>query len=110
MLNARQRWRSYRSVLFSLFSMLVFTTDSEEKDHGNTRQEVSREVRRHDRQAGHVRVTRGRIEVGPEVIRRKIGWQEIVVDAFLERCLGEECIGGPQGKRREKIFRENTVD
>lgn len=36
----------YRCVQFLLFSGLSFTTDSEEKDHGITRQEVSHEVRR----------------------------------------------------------------
>jgi hypothetical protein len=40
---------SYRHVEFLLFSIVNFTTDSEEKDHGYTRQEVSREVRRQDR-------------------------------------------------------------
>jgi DNA primase large subunit len=41
---------AYRRVHFLLSSSELFTTDSEEKDHGNTRQEVSREVRRQDRQ------------------------------------------------------------
>ncbi len=39
--------RSYRRVEFLLSSSELFTTDSEEKDHGNT-QEVSREVRRQE--------------------------------------------------------------
>jgi len=40
--------RSYRRVEFLLSSRVLFTTDSEEKDHGNT-QEVSREVRRKEK-------------------------------------------------------------
>jgi hypothetical protein len=43
--TARGR-RSYRHGEFLLSSTVNFNTDSEEKDHGNTRQKVSREVRR----------------------------------------------------------------
>lgn len=39
------RHRSYRCVPKPLSSSVTFTTDSEEKHHGNTCQEVSREVR-----------------------------------------------------------------
>jgi len=38
------RHRSYRCVQKPLSSSVTFTTDSEEKHHGNTCQEVSREV------------------------------------------------------------------
>jgi hypothetical protein len=38
----------YQRIEFLLSSSELFTTDSEEKDHGNTRQEVSREVRRQE--------------------------------------------------------------
>ena len=48
-LTTRQRQRSYRCDQFLLFSRVKFNTDSEEKHHGNTRQEVSREVWRQER-------------------------------------------------------------
>jgi hypothetical protein len=49
-----------------LSSILHFTTDSEEKDHGNTRQEVSYEVwRQHRKEARRGKNPRRR-EVGQE--------------------------------------------
>lgn len=44
--GASRDQRSYRRGQFLLSSTVNFNTDSEEKDHGNTRQKVSREVRR----------------------------------------------------------------
>lgn len=41
--------RSYRRVRFLLFSMVTFFTGSEEKHHGDTCQEGSREIREQNR-------------------------------------------------------------
>jgi hypothetical protein len=88
MLSTRQRSRSYRCVHFLLSSISNFTTDSEEKDHGYTRQEVSQEVwQQHQQQALSVEIALEWNEVGKEVGKEVC--QEVCEEVFGATAHGE---------------------